>query len=366
VQFCARSCWTAFTASDDDAYHIGKSDNRLRIAAGRTIVGGMQKLLILIFSAALTICCMATPATAAISCTLSMTNINFGSVNVLSGAAVNATGTATITCSGASSNTSYVFCTNIRSGTDASGNQRRMASGSNDVNFDLYQNAAHTTEWGSYSNNFLGGGNQSSFTSNGSGNISGTITVYAVLDGSQQTAVPGSYSESMSGGSSNELQYGSTSGTCPTGSSTSQYSFTVSATLTTACNVSAGTLNFGSTLASIASAIDSTASITAQCTNTTPYSIGLGNGVNASGSQRRMRLGATGNYINYNLYTDSGYSHPWTTTTSTTSCTGGSSTCDLGTGTGSNQNYTVYGQVPAQFVPVTGTFSDTVVVTATF
>ena len=256
-------------------------------------------------------------------------------------------------------------------GPDATGNQRRMISGGNYLNFDLYQNAADTVEWGNYPNGNLGGGNQSVFTSSPTGTISATITVYAVLDGGQQTAVPGSYSESMApGGATNDVQYGLTSSgnTCSADNSpsTSQFSFTVSATVITACNVSAGTLNFGSTPASIVSAIDSTASITAQCTDTTPYSIGLGGGLNASGSQRRMQLGATGNYINYNLYTDSAYSHPWSTTTSTTSCTAGSSTCDLGTGTGTNQTYTVYGQVPVQTAPAVGTFSDTVVVTATF
>jgi len=71
-------------------------------------------------------------------------------------------------------------------------------------------------------------------------------------------------------------------------------------------------------------------------------------------------------YLNYNLYTDSGYSNPRTTTTSTTSCTGGANTCVLGTGTGSNQNITVYGQVPTQTAPGGGTYSDTVVVTVTF
>ena len=78
-----------------------------------------------------------------------------------------------------------------------------------------------------------------------------------------------------------------------------------------------------------------------------------------------MFLGPS-NYLNYNLYTDSGYSHLWTTTTSTTSCTGGTNTCVLGTGTGLNQNVTIYGQVPAQTAPAVGTYSDTVVVTVTF
>lgn len=318
----------------------------------------MQKLLIVIFSSALAICCVVTTAQAAISCTLSMTNINFGSVNVLSGAAVNTTGTATITCSGASSNTSYVFCTNIRSGTNASGNQRRMASGSNNANFDLYQNATHTTEWGNYPNSYLGGGNQSSFTSNGSGNISATITVYAVFDGNQQTAVPGSYSESMSAGSSNSLQYGSTSGTCPTGSSTSQYSFTVSATLAAGCNVSATTLNFGSS-GVLAGAVNQTSTVTATCTSTTPYSIGLnaGNGSGATVTNRKM-TGGGGATIKYSLYSDSTRTTNWGNTVGTDTVSG--------TGSGLGQNYTVYGQVPSQSTPAPATYSDTIVVTVTF
>jgi spore coat protein U-like protein len=111
--------------------------------------------------------------------------------------------------------------------------------------------------------------------------------------------------------------------------------------------------------------IQTTAVITVQSTNTTPYSISLNNGQNASGSQRRMSGGA-GNYVSYGLYTDAGYSQPWTSTTSTTSCTGGTGTCVLGTGTGSNQNLTIYGQVPPQTAPATGAYTDTVVVTVTF
>jgi spore coat protein U-like protein len=112
--------------------------------------------------------------------------------------------------------------------------------------------------------------------------------------------------------------------------------------------------------------IDSTATIAVKCTNTTPFSIGMNNGANASGSQNRLRLGATSNYINYGLYTDSARSHAWVTTTSTTSCTSGTSTCVLGTGTGLNQNTTVYGRVPSQTAPSSGTFTDTVIITVTF
>jgi spore coat protein U-like protein len=141
----------------------------------------------------------------------------------------------------------------------------------------------------------------------------------------------------------------------------------VSATTTANCNVSASTLDFGSSPYIIASNIDSTATVTVQCTSTTPYSIGLDNGTNASGSQRRVRLGTSAYYINYNLYTDAARSNAWAATTSTTSCTAGANTCFLGTGTGSNQTATVYGRVPSQTAPAqTGTFTDTVVITVTY
>ena len=306
-------------------------------------------------------------AKAAITCTATMTSIAFGSVNVLPGTIISTTGTETITCSGATANTTYRFCTDITAGTHVSANQRQMASGSNRLAFDLYKDAAHTQPWGNYANNFLGGGSQNDFTSNASGNISATITVYATL-AVQQAAIPGSYSEPLNSGASQRLHYGSlaSGGNCSTGGSTANFSFTVTATATTSANVSVSSLAFGSSPSTIASNIDATATITVQSTNTTPYSIGLDNGNNVSGSQRRMRLGATFNYVNYGLFTDAARSNAWTTTTSTTSCTGGASTCALGTGTGSNQSVTIYGRVPPQSATAVGTYADSVIVTVTF
>jgi spore coat protein U-like protein len=317
----------------------------------------MQKLIIFVLFVIASY--VVTPAVAAISCTASMTNINFGSVNVLSGAAVNTTGTETITCSGAAANTTYRFCSNIKSGPDISGTQRRMASGSNFLNFDLYKDSARTQEWGNYTAGLFGGGSQNDFTSNGSGNISATITVYAKLDGSQQTAPPGSYSETMSASSSNELQYGSqpSAGSCPVGSSTSQYSFTVSATVVASCNVSATTLNFGST-GILAGAVNATSTVTATCTSTAPYNIGLnaGTGSGATVTNRKMTGGAA--TIKYSLYSNSARTTNWGNTVGTDTVSG--------TGSGLGQNYTVYGQVPSQTTPAPATYSDTIVATVTY
>jgi spore coat protein U-like protein len=307
------------------------------------------------------------PAAAAFSCTISFTNINFGSFDVVTAGTIEVTGTGTINCTGAAANNEYVMCINIYSGANVSGTQRRMLSGSNYLSFGLYGNNSYFTSTGSWPQSF-GVGYQVYETANSSGNIvNQTITIYGQVLSGQTTVNPGSYSETMGGvGIYTDIQYGSLDNgpSCPTGSSTSNASFTVTATVIPACTVSATTLDFGST-SSLASAVNSTATITAKCDNTLAYSIGLDNGQNAIASQRYLSAG-TGTNIKYNLYTNSGYSDAWTTTTANTSCTGGSSTCALGTGTGSNQNYTVYGQVPAQTKPGSGTYTDTVVVTVTY
>jgi spore coat protein U-like protein len=326
----------------------------------------MRTLLLSVFvvSAAGTI---SPQARAAMSCGMSFTDLDFGSFNPLTGSEVDSTSTGTLTCSGASSNTTYRFCSNQRQGPDYDGTSRNMPSGSNLLPFALYTNASHTQGWGNWTQPYLGGGLQFDVTSDGSGNISKTVTMYGAIPSGQQATVPGYYQEYMAPIDSSTLQYGSkpSNGSCPVGSSTTQYQYNVDATATTNCTVSVSTLNFGSA-SLLTSNADATSTVTVQCTNTTPYSIGVGNGTNVSGSQRRLRLGSTTSYLNYGLYTDSGRTAAWTTTTSATSCTSGSSTCYLGTGTGSNQSVTIYGRVPTQIAPALGTYTDTVIVTLTY
>ena len=62
-----------------------------------------------------------------------------------------------------------------------------------------------------------------------------------------------------------------------------------------------------------------------------------------------------------------GRSNAWTTTTAAGSCSGGASTCALGTGSGSAQNITIYGRVPSiGTAPPTGIYTDTVTMTITY
>jgi len=90
----------------------------------------------------------------------------------------------------------------------------------------------------------------------------------------------------------------------------------VQLTVTASCTINAATLDFGST-SLLATLIDATTTLSVTCTNTTPYSIGMDNGVNFSAT-RRMQQGASGNFIGYAIYTDSARTNPWTTASSST------------------------------------------------
>jgi len=325
-----------------------------------------RDLRLLIFLAAALFCF--SERASAQSCTITPASGSFASIDVLPGTAIDSTTTLTVSCTGTANNT-VRLCIEMGRGASAAGpsGERALTVGADYLDFEFYSDSARTQLWGSWGSVVTAygtGGVTFDLALGAGGSATQNITVYARILASQTTKIPQTYSWN---GSSPAQRYGYVSASaCPVGGATAVSSgSTWSATIPANANVSATTLNFGST-SSLASNIDSTATVSVQATNTTPYSIGLGNGANASGSQRRARKGATANFINYNLYTDSGRSQAWSTSTATTSCSGGAGTCVLGTGTGAIQNTTVYGRVPIQTVPAAGTFTDTVVVTVTF
>lgn len=147
---------------------------------------------------------------------------------------------------------------------------------------------------------------------------------------------------------------------------TATSNLTVQIIITAACTINAATLDFGSNAgtALVSANVDAATTVSVTCTNGSPYSIGMDNGANVSGSQRRMKSGA--NYLNYNLYVDAGRINAWTTAASNSTCTTANS-CYLGTGNGSAQSVSIYGRVPSiGTAPPTGTYTDTVTMTITY
>jgi spore coat protein U-like protein len=132
----------------------------------------------------------------------------------------------------------------------------------------------------------------------------------------------------------------------------------VSSTLSASCSVAATALSFGSEVPSpMIADVDTTATITATCSNGRPYTIGMGagNGVGATEGVRKMT--GSGGTIDYAVYSNSGRSTIWGTTAGTLVSV---------TGNGLAQPLTAYGRMPRQATAGPGTYVDSVTVTINF
>jgi spore coat protein U-like protein len=312
------------------------------------------------------------------SCIFSMTSINFGTINVTLNTTFTTTGTFSATCTGNSGSDAGLIeriCISFGAGTggiSGSGAPRFMTGGGNTLSYNLYQNVANTTVWGSWLSSADGGnGAELDITLDGSGNGSGSLTVYATINAGQQTVPPGNYTSTFSSAHVTTVYGLSSDGTCSNHglpNSTTSPTFTVSAAISAACQVSPATLTFpttaGTSLLSTAVTANTTVSVT--CTNTSPYAVGMDQGSHYS-SGNRMANGTT-NFLPYGLYVNSSLTNPWTTAATNSSCTI-TGDCFLGTGTGLAQSIPIYGQVPTISTgpaPVPGTYSDTVVIKVTY
>lgn len=145
---------------------------------------------------------------------------------------------------------------------------------------------------------------------------------------------------------------------------TTTSTFAVSLTIAAQCVInSASTLAFGSlgVLGGIGGTTnnDQTSTIAVQCTNTTPFNIGLDQGANGSSVTARKLLNTGSSAtVNYSLYSDTNHTTNWGNTVGTDTVSD--------TGNGASVNYTVYGRIPPQTTPAPGTYADVVTVTVTY
>jgi len=246
---------------------------------------------------------------AAQACTLSVTNLNFGTYT---GTLINSNAIGTVTCNGSWNIPMYT-------GTGAGATETtRYMTGPNgaELSYRLFTNASHTTNWGNTSGNEV----------TGSGNA--TVTVYGQLAASQ-VVPPGTYVDTMT---------------------TATTTFQVTAVITATCTMSATALSFG---------IDKTSAITVTCTNLTPFSIGLsvGNGAGSTVTTRKM-TGPSAATLSYSMFRDTGRTLNWGNTAGTDTL--------QATATGSAVQYTVYGRIPAGQFPRPGAYTDTIIATTTY
>ena len=303
-------------------------------------------------------CCVlgASPGLAQSCGTPTATALAFGEVasQVLASQTVDTTGTISYNCTGGTANTPVRICISLGSFTGAVRTMTRSGAGS--LDFQIYQDAARSIVWGNTSTPTI---MTIDTTFNASGVASGSATMYARILAGQTAEQDGSYTRAMGGGGAQRLTFTTNMATACTAVTSGARSFnvSVSATISNLCNVSASPLSFGSTM-NLTAIVDQSSTIQAQCTNSTPYSIGLNAGTGAGATVTTRKMTSGGTTINYSLYRDVARSQVWGTTTGTNTVSA--------TGTGSSQNHTVYGRVPVQTTPDPATYSDTINVTVTY
>lgn len=137
----------------------------------------------------------------------------------------------------------------------------------------------------------------------------------------------------------------------------------VTASVAKNCTIGSSTLAFGSydpVVTNLSTNLDQSSTITLTCTKAASgITLGFGNSANAPAgctAPQRCMLSA-GNYLNYQIYSDSGRTAVWTTAIAET-VTGGVTT---------PTNVTIYGRIPsAQDASVGASYADSVTATVNF
>jgi spore coat protein U-like protein len=299
---------------------------------------------------------LATPATAQV-CSFSSTGINFGTLTVSSAPNTSSTGNITASCTG-TRNATINICANIGSGTggnDATASRRYMTFGTEQIEYNLYQNNGVGQVWGSYVWPYPPRPPAWSVTLSGSGSSTVQKTLFGRMFSSLVS--PGVFTSNFVGGHT-LFDYGYAPGfQCGTAVSARavRVPFTVQVNSLGDCELTTTPMDFG-TLQTLNVAVNATNTLTLKCTRGVSYSIGLNNGISGATNPaaRRMKAVGTTDSVTYGLYTNAARTSPW-------GATGVSST-----GNGNTQAFTSYGQVPAQTTPGVANYSDTVTVTVTY
>ena len=304
----------------------------------------------------LLVCAPANAQNLAVTCsTTGISDLAFGTVDPQS-SLTNTSSTISFSCSNPNNQIySGVVCFSITDGVTGS---RQMLDGSGDMlPFQVYTNSTYSTIWGAGTNSLI----VSVSIPNNTTAWANTATLYGQVPANQTSTVPGSYQYSFAGTVTTMAvnvakNFTPTSCTGVTAVATGR-AFHATALVANKCTVSATTLDFGAPSGLLTANADSTSTITTQCASGTPYQIGRGNGLHASGTTRQM-AGGSSEFIAYELYRDSSRAQRWGSTLNT-------DTVSL-IGNGAPQSTTVYGRVAPQSTPSPSTYSDTITVTVTY
>jgi spore coat protein U-like protein len=298
------------------------------------------------------------PAFAALTCSVSSPSLDFGTISTVPIPQTDVSPSLTVTCSGGTSGQVVRTCVGINAGTGTGSTiaNRIMNSGANTIQYEIYFDAARSVIWGDSTS---ASQQELDLTMGASGSGSQVFPLYGRLPNPPAQFKPvGSYASSLT------LSGKNPSGGSPcinnTGTAITGGAFISQVSITSSCTISASNINFGNS-STLASAINSSGSLSLLCSLGLPYSIAMNSGSTTGNtiSARRMSLNGAGpGVVSYQLYRDVGPSNLW-----------GDGTTGVvysGTGIGATQSIPVLAQVPAQVLAPPGTYMDTVRATITY
>lgn len=136
---------------------------------------------------------------------------------------------------------------------------------------------------------------------------------------------------------------------------TTTTTFQVTANVQATCLVSATPLAFGTYNGTVN---NKTSNVNVTCTNTTPYNVGLDAGTSTGATVTTRKMVNGSNTLGYSLFRDAAQTLNWGNTVGTDTLTG--------TGNGSSQSLTVYGQIPANQYVTPNSYADTITATVSY
>ena len=296
---------------------------------------------------------------ASLRCNFSIATINFGTINVFTGANHTATGNLRIRCRG-NPNQNVTICPNIGSGTgNPTGYDPRQmdkwGASTAKLDFNIYW-PGNSNIWGSFVWPFPPTPPVFHLQLDASGRITANYPMPAAIIPGQYTALPGTYITRFQNGHILFEYKSGTHASCTGPDGTRRPRFRMRARVDKACEVSATDLDFG-TVGNLAANVDSTATITVRCTNTTPYKIRIDGGQTGTTNPANRKMSNGAFDITYGIYRDAARTQGW----------GRWNSNDVNAiGTGYPQVFTAFGRVPPQPTPPPGTYTDTLVVSVVF
>jgi spore coat protein U-like protein len=295
------------------------------------------------------------------TCRYTISDINFGNIDVTAPAPADAVGTFTASCSG-TPGTNVRVCPNFDAGSAGAapgGVGRLLAFARNTLVFDLYTDASRTQPWGTVLNAGFSLPPNILVPLSAAGNGDVVRTIYARIPAGQSRAPVGVYASSFGGNDVRITSGYENEGDCAAlgARRARQERFSVTGSVTSMCRVSATGINFG-TIGTLDQRIDATGSVTVTCNSGVSYKVSLSRGLanDVTDPLARVMTGPSGRIV-YGLYSDAAMSVPWGWNLGTEP--GGASI-------GAARNHPVYARIEPQLRPPSGTYSDTIVVTVDY